>query len=379
MKIVHMADSHLGFSSFSKVDRKGRNLMEEMVYSGFDQAIDKILEIHPDAVVHSGDVFQYVRPRIRPLYVFKKGIERLQDAGIPAVIISGNHDAPKGHSAISPFYIFEGMRDVHIAHKYSYEAFEIEDHTFHCIPFCLSPKDYLDEFSKIERTSRDVLVMHGLVEALQNHKHLHLGGHEIKDSLLKSDFDYIALGHYHGQAQISGNAWYSGSIEYFDFGEALEKKGILYVDLETCRASSVEVCGRYMADHPPVDCTGLSSEEILERIESLCRSAGPEDVIRITLRNVSRPAYRGVDAKRLNRLMTQVLHLMIRPEYVEDRPGEHAGPVDAVHMPMEFRRFMSQNSGGVPRAIQEQVVSYGEGLIQSAVESRRTGVVNAPQ
>lgn len=379
MKIIHMADSHLGFSSYSKVDKKGRNLMEEMVYRGFDQAIDKILQIRPDAVVHSGDVFQYVRPRIRPLYVFKKGIERLQDAGIPVVVISGNHDAPKGHSAISPFYIFEGMSDVHIAHKYSYEPFEIGDHTFHCIPFCLSPQDYLGEFSKIERTGRDVLVMHGLVEALQSHKHLKLGGHEIKDSLLKSDFDYIALGHYHGQAQISVNAWYSGSIEYFDFGEAVEEKGILLVDLETGQARPVDVRRRYMTDHPPVDCTGLSSEEILERIESLCETSGPEDVIRITLRDVSRPAYRGVDPKRLGRLMSQALHLMIRPQYVEDRPGEHAGPVDAIHLPMEFRRFMSENAGGVPEGLRDDVMSYGEGLIRRAVELRRTGVVDAPQ
>ena len=52
MKIIHMADSHLGFTSFSRVDKYG-NLVEEMVYKGFEQAINKIIEIKPDAVVHA--------------------------------------------------------------------------------------------------------------------------------------------------------------------------------------------------------------------------------------------------------------------------------------------------------------------------------------
>ena len=120
MKIVHMADSHLGFSNYSRVDKYGRNLVEEMIYDGFDQALDKIIELKPDAVVHAGDVFHHVRPRIRPLYAFKQGLEKLQDAGIPVVIISGNHDAPKSYSAISPFFIYEGMKGVNIAHRYKY-------------------------------------------------------------------------------------------------------------------------------------------------------------------------------------------------------------------------------------------------------------------
>ena len=126
MRIVHLADSHLGFSSYSRVDKYGRNLVEEMVYKGFEQAIDRIIQLQPDAVVHAGDVFHHVRPRIRPLFVFKRGLERLFEAGIPMIVISGNHDAPKGYSATSPFFIYEGPRDLHIAHRYQYERFEVE-------------------------------------------------------------------------------------------------------------------------------------------------------------------------------------------------------------------------------------------------------------
>ena len=52
----------------------------------------------------------------------------------------------------------------------STKEFEVGDHYFHCIPFCLEPQDYLTEFEKIERSGRDVLVMHGLVESLAEQK-----------------------------------------------------------------------------------------------------------------------------------------------------------------------------------------------------------------
>jgi exonuclease SbcD len=87
LKIVHMADSHLGFTSYGRVDSNGINLIEKMVYEGFDQAVDMIISLRPDAVVHAGDVFHHVRPRIRPLYVFKKGLDRLREAGIPVIAI----------------------------------------------------------------------------------------------------------------------------------------------------------------------------------------------------------------------------------------------------------------------------------------------------
>src|SRR5512136_2985829 len=123
-----MADSHLGFSSHNRVDRYGRNLVEEMIYKGFEDAVDRIIQLKPDALVHAGDIFHHVRPRIRPLYVFKRCLEKLSDAGIPVVMISGNHDAPKSSSSTSPFVIYEGAHDLQIAHRAHYERFELGDH-----------------------------------------------------------------------------------------------------------------------------------------------------------------------------------------------------------------------------------------------------------
>lgn len=376
-----MADSHLGFSNYSRVDKNGRNLVEEIIYQGFDQAVDQIIKLRPDAVVHAGDVFHHVRPKIRPLFVFQQALGRLIDAGIPVIIISGNHDAPKGFASTSPFVIYEGMKDVNIARRYRHECFQVGDHSFHCIPFCFEAGDYLKEFDKIERSDKDVLVMHGLAEALRNKKLRTVGEHELKDSLLKSDFDYIALGHYHGQAQIACNAWYSGSIEYFNFGEAADDKGILLVDLESRKVNQIEVRTRYMTDYPAIDCSGLSSSEIASELMTIFEQEEIKDrIIRINLTKVSRAAYRNIDQSKLARLMAPALHLKIRVDYI-DQALRNEEPINTRMLHEEFAKFLDEETGrgAVPKAIQEEVRSYGTGLIKGAVEAHNTEALNAPE
>lgn len=381
MRIVHLADSHLGFSSYSRLDQHGQNRIEEMVYSGFNQAVEKIVQIHPDAVVHAGDVFHHVRPKIKPLVIFQRGLQRLNEAGIPVIVISGNHDAPKSYSQTSPFRLFDGLQGVYIAQRYQYERFEVGGYNFHCIPFCLEPQDYLDEFQKIERKGRDVLVMHGLVESLKNRKMRSVGEHELNDSLLKSDFDYIALGHFHGQTPIAANAWYSGSVEYFNFGEAEDKKGMLLVDLETGRAEPVEVRPKYMIDHPAVDCSGMTSEELAECLLDLCHEDEIQDrMVRITLMNVNRAAYRSIDQGRLNRLGSAALYFKIKPEFLDDQERIER-PVDRLRLHEEFARFMEEEASQelIPKAIKDEVVAYGSELMKKAALARDREAMDASQ
>jgi len=384
MKIIHMADSHLGFSAYGRVDRWGRNLREETVYQGFKKAVDKIIELQPDLVVHAGDVFHHVRPRIRPLYVFKQQIERLSKEGIPIVIISGNHDSPKSYAALSPFTLYEGMKDVYIAHQYRYERFKVQDYNFHCIPFCLGPENYLDEFRKIEYTGKDVLVMHGMIEALWDKRLRTVGEHELKDSFLKSDFSYIALGHYHGQAQVSHNAWYSGSIEYFRFNEAKDEKGMLLVDLDSdpIEPKKISVNEEYMLDLSPIDCDGLSSEEMLEDLLRLCEKVGIDDkIVRIKLKNVSRDAYRNVNRTEIGKLKGCALHLEVLPEFRDETSEWDGEPMEAGLLPEEFKTFLETEAGQgeVPMAIRDDVISYGTKLVRKAAEARVTERFDAPK
>ncbi len=68
MRLIHFSDTHLGYGAFSKLDvSEGINQREADFYSAFQQAINRMIELKPDFVVHSGDLFDTVRPQNRAI------------------------------------------------------------------------------------------------------------------------------------------------------------------------------------------------------------------------------------------------------------------------------------------------------------------------
>src|SRR4028119_1988491 len=62
MKIVHLADLHLGFRAYHRVTPRGINVREADVADAFRRAVARTLELRPDLVLVAGDVFHTVRP-----------------------------------------------------------------------------------------------------------------------------------------------------------------------------------------------------------------------------------------------------------------------------------------------------------------------------
>ncbi len=113
MKIIHLSDTHLGQSAYRKISENGYNQREEDINAAFAESIDKILEIRPDLVLHSGDLFNSARPTNRIISFALEQILRLIRAGIRVIIICGNHDAPKQRYLGSVFSIFEKIKTDH--------------------------------------------------------------------------------------------------------------------------------------------------------------------------------------------------------------------------------------------------------------------------
>jgi DNA repair exonuclease SbcCD nuclease subunit len=83
MKLVHIADTHLGLAAFSRLDPdSGMNLREKQIYDNFLSAIDRIIAEKPDALVHAGDLFDQVKPKTRAYTTVLEALERLHAAGM---------------------------------------------------------------------------------------------------------------------------------------------------------------------------------------------------------------------------------------------------------------------------------------------------------
>ncbi len=270
MHLIHIADTHLGLAAFNRLDpESGMNLREKQIYDNFLAAIDVIIKQKPDALVHAGDLFDQVKPKTRAYTTVLEALDRLYAAGIPFIVIAGNHSMVKTRYTTSPYEVltYHPSR-ITAAYKFRYEKVEIGDTVFHLIPNMLRPEDYRTAFDQVEFSGscNNVLVTHGLATAIRDKRLATVAEHELDGTILSDRFDYIALGHYHRQCRITDNAWYSGSTEYLTYGEIADTKGSLLVD-----PGKHEVCHLGLPNTPMIDlgtikCEGVHPGDITEEI-----------------------------------------------------------------------------------------------------------------
>ncbi len=311
MRIAHVSDSHLGFSAFGKVDEAtGLNLREVDFYHAFETCISKMIEAKVDAVVHSGDLFDSVRPSNRAISFALDQFARLSKEEIPVVVIAGNHSTPKLRETGSVFKILEHLDDIHPVYKGDYEAIELGDLMVHGVPH--SDGDTLrNEISKIRPSDRhrNIGLLHVGVTSIQDFRMGEFNEQVIPISLLNEELDYIALGHYHCHVNVTRNAAYSGSTERLSFSEAKDEKGFTIIDLDRKKREFVFLPTRAMLDLEPIDARRMSGEELRSAISTSIEGLELEGkIVRLVVRNVPSPSYRAMDHNWLRSATSSAMH-----------------------------------------------------------------------
>jgi exonuclease SbcD len=321
MRIVHLADTHLGYSAYRRATDDGINQREVDVYDAFTQCIDYALKIKPDLVLHAGDLFDSVRPTNRAITVAVQQLLRLSKEDIPFVVISGNHETPKLRETGNIFTIFEHLKNAYPIHNNRYEtvSLPIGDRTamIHAIPQCQSPKEFDKNFKRIiikEDVNFNILVAHGAVAGIKEFKMNEFNELFIPVKAIKQDFDYIGLGHYHMYTRLQENAFYAGSTEHLSFTEADAQKGFLDLQLGAhLKQSFIPLQTRIMVDVPPLDCSSLTVGQILAKVKETIRTIEPKDkIIRIRLENVPPPVQRGIDFQEVKQQCKTAVHFEIK-------------------------------------------------------------------
>jgi DNA repair exonuclease SbcCD nuclease subunit len=268
MKIVHIADTHLGRAGFNKTTEDGSNLRETLIYNNFIASIEKIINLHPDVVIHAGDLFDVVHPKTKAYTTVLTALDLLEESCIPLIAIAGNHSMQKTMYNISPFTVIDHYKNLYPAYSFKYELAEINNTRFHLIPNMLRAEDYHKAYKEIAMDSNyaNILVTHGLAATIQDRKLSTVAEFELDENILTDKFDYIALGHYHGQMQVMPNAWYSGSIEYLTYGEIGDVKGGLIFDTDKHTVSHLDLPHIPMVDLGTISCANLTTKEIQDII-----------------------------------------------------------------------------------------------------------------
>jgi DNA repair protein SbcD/Mre11 len=318
MHFIHIADTHLGLAAFSRLDPgTGINVREKQIYDNFLAAIDVIMKQKPEALVHAGDLFDTVKPKTRAYTTVLEALERLHAAGIPVIIIAGNHSMTKTRYTTSPYEVLRYHKaEITAAYQFRYEKAECGDTIFHLLPNMLRPEDYRTEFDKIELSGKhhNVLVTHGLATQIKDKRLATVAEHELDGTILSDRFDYIALGHYHRQSQVTDNAWYAGSTEFLTYGEIKGTKGGLVVDTGSHAVRHLELPKTPMADLGTIACPGMHPGDITDEIVARVTAKRLPDgaMAQVTLDGLSREHGKGIDMKHLAGCREHLLDLKIR-------------------------------------------------------------------
>jgi exonuclease SbcD len=340
LRIAHVSDTHLGYRALFRADPlTGRNQRSEDIEHAYEAAVSDILNRNVDLVIHSGDVFHHTRPSWPALRCFIRQTRRLEAAGLPIIVIGGNHDTPRLRTSGSAYSVLElALPGTTFVTGYD-EEFPVMDESFNLHVVAVPHGKLADNsppYTQPEAGKRNLMITHGLVPGMNLRGHREPGEEEVSDSLLDAKFDYIALGHYHVWSKQRHNAWYAGSTERMGFGDEDVDPGYLIVQLgtpgEPPEVEHIPIPARPMETLPELNCESMSAREIADKVfDRLKKLNSPQAVTRISLAKAPRPIRREAESILRRESVDVVWHLSVvspgeNPFEFSDRGSESEIP-----------------------------------------------------
>jgi exonuclease SbcD len=325
VRLVHLADLHLGFRQYHRLTPTGINQREADVAHAFRRAIDHVITLAPDIVVIAGDVFHTVRPMNPAIIDAFTQFARLT-ASLPdtiVVMVAGNHDRPRATETGCILKLFTKLGIHVVVDEPRRIAFPDRDLSILAVPDLTGPRP---ELSPDPTALHNVLVMHGEVEGVLPHGGGDRAAMEIpRSALASSRWSYIALGHYHVHQRIEDNAYYSGSLEYTStdpWGELDEEarlglpgKGFIEFDLDDGEHTFHHIpASRTLVSLAPIAARGLSAAELDVMIRDRCAGCDggiEEKIVRLVVRDVPRHIVRELDSRALRELKRRAMHFQL--------------------------------------------------------------------
>lgn len=344
MRLVHLADLHLGYRQYHRLTPKGLNQREADIAGAFQRAIDRVIALKPDIVLFAGDVFHSVRPNNSSIIHAFSQLSRLR-IEVPesiVVMVSGDHDRPRSTETGCILRLFSQL-GIHVADvEPRCLVFPEKNLSILGVPHVIGA---LPALTPNAEARFNVLLLHGEVEGVLPSYMTRIDRASpaiTYEELGASRWSYVALGHWHVHRKVLPNGYYSGALDYTTpnvWGEIQEEreagisgKGFIEYDLETSRHRfhAIEP-SRRMMDLPPIHARGLSAPEVDAEIRSRvegCDGGIDDKIIRLVIRDVPRHVVRDLDHKKIREYKSRALNFRLdtrRPELMRDSTGTAPG------------------------------------------------------
>lgn len=270
IRFIHTADIHFGMENYGRIDPKSGIHSRLLDFEkAFNFCVDYAIEQQVDLFLFAGDAYKTANPTPTHQRLFLNCLLRLYKAGIPIVMVVGNHDNPlsfgKAHALeifgqipLTGFHVISKPTTIRIDTKSGpVQVTGIPWPTRNSITLntpCLSANalDITNYISSAVGTivqqlaaeldpempailSGHVTVANGIFSGSEKRAVYGTDPVLLTSQLAIQPFDYVGLGHLHRFQNLNLHAYppviYAGSIERIDFGERKEEKGFCDVTL----------------------------------------------------------------------------------------------------------------------------------------------------
>ncbi|MGB5974510.1 MAG: exonuclease subunit SbcD [Nodosilinea sp.] len=278
ISLLHLSDIHMGsgFAHGRLNPDTGLNTRLEDFIAALTRCIDRALAESVDLVLFGGDAFPDATPPPLVQQALASQFCRLSGAGIPAVLLVGNHDQHAqglGGASLS-IYRTLGVPDVMVGDRLETHLIATVSGQVQVVTLPWLTKSTLltrpeteglsmtqvnelllerlrvaleGEIRRLDPAIPAILLAHAMVDTASYGAERFLAagrGFTIPMAMLaRPCFDYVALGHVHRYQVLCEQPLmiYPGSIERVDFSEEAEAKGYLLVQIEKGQAQA-EFC-----------------------------------------------------------------------------------------------------------------------------------------
>lgn len=286
MKIIHTSDWHLGISLH------GLSLLgDQKVF--IDNFIEILDSCKSDLVIIAGDIFDSSVSNSQAISLYDYAITSIcGELGIPAVVISGNHDGAARLASCSSLLEKSGL---YVSGKLQKEIKPVcfKDVCVYPLPYfhidearSLYPDENITSYNQaaqivcgnmsLDKSSKNILVSHAFVGGAalsDSDRSAAVGTMNNVSGEVFSGFDYVALGHLHKAQNPAKHVRYSGTPLKYSFSESSHNKSVTLLDTDTMTFSEIPVPQPH-----ELQLFAGSYDELLSRAREL---SGCEDYIRM--------------------------------------------------------------------------------------------------
>ncbi|MCB9422666.1 MAG: exonuclease SbcCD subunit D [Ardenticatenaceae bacterium] len=266
IKLLHFADAHIDIANYGRHDAESALPIRVVDFlNSLDQIVETAVTQPTDLVIFAGDAYKDRNPQPTFQREWGQRMMRLSQAGIPTILLVGNHDLSPASGRAHTLHEFSTLNVpyIHVADRIQMlgpdeldlpvqvvtvpwvsrsrmlTREEMSGKTLDEVLALLEGKITDVILQLIEEADPDlplILTAHASVSGAQygSERAVMLGHELVLSGRIVNDkrLDYVALGHIHKHQALNGAGShppivYPGSIERIDFGEVREKKGFV--------------------------------------------------------------------------------------------------------------------------------------------------------